>query len=139
MANSTFDDIADAFALLDDWEDRYRYLIELGSELKPMAPDLHTEHTRVQGCVSQVWLVIDWRDGRAYLTTDSDAHIVKGLLALVVALYDGRTAEEILATDAWTEFRRIDLEAHLTPQRSNGLRSVVETMRKSAQLQVIEA
>ena len=132
MSTPSIDDIADNFALLDDWEDRYRYLIELGRTLEPLAEADRTPEKKVQGCVSQVWVTTQWREGRAYFAGDSDAHIVKGLVGVLVALFSGKTAQEILAIDAWGFFRSLDLEAHLTPQRSNGLKSVVERIRSDA-------
>jgi cysteine desulfuration protein SufE len=132
MSTPTIDDIAENFVLLDDWEDRYRYLIELGRTLLPLDEADRTPEKKVQGCVSQVWVTTQWRDGRAYFAGDSDAHIVKGLVAVLVALFSGKTARQIIETDAWQFFRSLDLEAHLTPQRSNGLKSVVERIRSDA-------
>ena len=125
------------FAFLDDWEDRYRYVIELGHTLEPLAPEAHNENTRVRGCVSQVWLEQESRrdsSGRAILhfRGDSDSHLVRGLVAIAIALYSDHTPEEILATDALAAFRELGLEQHLTPQRSNGVRSMVERIRADA-------
>lgn len=132
---STFEitDIIENFELLDDWEDRYRYLIELGKTLEPLPEEARTAANKVQGCVSQVWLVTHWRDGRASFVCDSDAFIVRGLLAILVSVYSGHTAPEILATDALSVFRELQLQEHLTPQRSNGLKSFVERIRHDAQ------
>lgn len=124
--------IIENFELLDDWEDRYRYLIELGKTLAPLPDEARTAANKVQGCVSQVWLVTHWKDGRAGFQCDSDAFIVRGLLAILVAVYCGRTASEILAIDALEIFRKLQLEEHLTPQRSNGLKSFVERIRSDA-------
>ncbi|MCW5691881.1 MAG: SufE family protein [Pseudolabrys sp.] len=131
------DDITENFTLLDEWDDRYRYVIELGRELPAMAEADHTEANKVQGCASQVWLKshLDPNGpGGPVLTFegDSDAHIVRGLVAILIALYSGKTAREILATDALALFDRLGLRENLTPQRSNGLRSMVERIRTEA-------
>jgi len=124
------------FDLLDEWEDRYRYIIELGRSLTPMPAELKTEATKVRGCVSQVWLWSETKPGEAgptlHFLGDSDAHIVRGLIAIVLALYDGKPAREILATDPTTVFESLGLKEHLTPQRSNGLASMVERIRTDA-------
>src|SRR6185312_597841 len=127
----TIDEIIDNFSMLDAWDDRYRYVIELGRTLAPLPADKHTDANKVQGCASQVWLWTDIRpngqDGPVlHFTGDSDAHIVRGLIAILFALYSGRSAREILSTDALALFDRIGLRENLTPQRSNGLRSMVE-------------
>jgi cysteine desulfuration protein SufE len=128
--------IIDDFDLLDDWDERYRYLIELGRELEPLPEALHNEVNRVRGCASQVWLAttIDERDGAPVLSFkgDSDAHIVKGLITLTLALFSNRPAEVILATDAGETFKRLGLGEHLTPQRSNGVRAMVERIKSDA-------
>lgn len=130
-------EISENFALLDDWEDRYRYLIELGRDLPPFPEPLRTDAHKVQGCASQVWLVTQTAASAEgpVLTFlgDSDAHIVKGLVAILLAQYSGRTAPAILATDALALFDRFGLREHLTPQRSNGLRSMIERIRTDAQ------
>ncbi len=132
----TIDRIVEDFLFLDDWNDRYRYLIELGRMLDPLPAEAHSEANRVRGCASQVWLEtsIDTRDGEPALSFkgDSDAFIVKGLIYLVLALYDGRTAAEIVGTDATDLFKTLGLAEHLTPQRSNGLRSMVDRIRRDA-------
>lgn len=138
------DDIIEDFALLDEWDDRYRYVIELGKALPPMPESDHTEANKVRGCASQVWLVTHVKpDGAAgpVLTFegDSDAHIVRGLVAILLALYSGKTAREILATDALALFERIRLRDGLTPQRSNGLRSMVERVRAEAAAALADA
>jgi cysteine desulfuration protein SufE len=132
------DDIIDNFSLLDEWDDRYRYLIELGRELPPLAPEARTDVNKVQGCASQVWLDTNVRPsggGGPVLTFvgDSDAHIVRGLIAILFALYSGRNAKDILAADAVALFEKLGLREHLTPQRSNGFRSMVERIRSDAQ------
>ena len=133
----TIDEIRDNFELLEEWDDRYRYVIELGRTLEPMPEAEHSAGNKVNGCASQVWLSkqID-RSGNAeprlkYLG-DSDAHIVRGLIAILLTLYSGRTPQEIVELDPEAVFRRIGLREHLTPQRSNGLRSMVERIRADA-------
>jgi len=135
------DEIVANFELLDDWEERYRYLIELGRMLPPLPPVAHSDANKVQGCASQVWLersveegagpeaVLRWRG-------DSDAHIVRGLIALLLALYSGKRAQEVLAADALGLFQSLGLSEHLTPQRSNGVRSMVERIRHDARLEL---
>ena len=131
------DEIIDNFSLLDEWDDRYRYLIELGRELPPLAAEAHNEANKVRGCASQVWLDTRVRPngaGGPVLTFvgDSDAHIVRGLIAILFAMYSGRSAKDILATDAVALFERMGLREHLTPQRSNGFRSMVERIHSDA-------
>lgn len=131
----TFEDIADNLSFLDDWEDRYRYLIELGQLLPPLPEDQRTAETKVNGCVSQVWLVAERDDGtppRVHFAGDSDAMIVKGLVAVLLALYSDRPAPEIVATDALEELDRLGLREHLSTQRSNGLQAMVKRMRAEA-------
>jgi cysteine desulfuration protein SufE len=135
---SAIDDIVENFTLLDEWDDRYRYLIELGRTLPPLADSDHTETNKVRGCASQVWLVTHVkRDGTAgpvlRFEGDSDAHIVRGLIAILFALYSGKGARDILATDALALFEKLGLRENLTPQRSNGLRSMVERIRADAE------
>jgi cysteine desulfuration protein SufE len=130
-------EIIDNFSILDDWDDRYRYLIELGRALPPLAAEAHNDANKVQGCASQVWLDTRVRPngaGGPVLTFvgDSDAHIVRGLIAILFAMYSGRNAKDILATDAVALFERIGLREHLTPQRSNGFRSMVERIHSDA-------
>jgi cysteine desulfuration protein SufE len=133
----SIDEIRDNFELLEDWDDRYRYVIELGRTLKPMPEAEHSSANKVQGCVSQVWLSrrIDRNGGNEpvliYLG-DSDAHIVRGLIAILLTLYSGRTPREILAADATVIFDEFGFREHLTPQRSNGLRSMIERIRNDA-------
>ncbi len=124
----------DDFALLDDWEDRYRYLIELGRELEPLPDAERTAANKVTGCASQVWLWTRVDDGgqRLRFVGDSDAHIVKGLVAVVLALFDGKTPTEIAGIDPEAAFRRLDLASHLSQQRSNGLRSMVARIKADA-------
>jgi cysteine desulfuration protein SufE len=131
------DEIVSNFELLDDWDERYRYLIELGRLMEKLPEDAYTDENKVRGCASQVWLITRLDDAhgapRLHLVGDSDAHIVRGLVALLIALYNGKTPAEAVSTDALALFRELDLESHLTPQRSNGLRSMVERIRQDAQ------
>ncbi|GGD12275.1 SufE family protein [Aureimonas glaciei] len=139
---TTIDDIETNFELLDDWDDRYRYLIELGRELPPLPEGTQNDTTKVPGCVSQVWLVSDILPGappRLTFAGDSDAHIVRGLVAIALSLFSGRTAPEILAIDAEATFGRLGLQEHLTPQRSNGLRSMVGRIKEDARRAMAEA
>jgi len=131
------DDIIDNFSALDQWDDRYRYLIELGRELPAVSEAAHSDANKVQGCASQVWLDTKVRANGAdgpVLTFggDSDAHIVRGLIAILLAIYSGKTARAILAVDALALFEKMGLREHLTPQRSNGFRSMVERIRADA-------
>jgi cysteine desulfuration protein SufE len=134
---TTLDEIIENFSLLEEWDDRYRYLIELGRSLAPLSERDRTDTNKVQGCASQVWLATTVRaDGQgAPLLTfcgDSDAHIVRGLIAILFAMYSGKHAGEILSADAIALFERLGLREHLTPQRSNGFRSMVERIRADA-------
>jgi cysteine desulfuration protein SufE len=136
-ATMTIDEIIDNFSLLEEWDDRYRYVIELGRTLAPLAERDHNDVNKVQGCASQVWLATSVsRDGAAgpvlTFVGDSDAHIVRGLIAILLTLFSGRPARDILATDALALFERLGLREHLTPQRSNGFRSMVERIRGDA-------
>jgi cysteine desulfuration protein SufE len=133
----TIDEIIDNFALLDEWDDRYRYVIELGRSLAPLDERDRNNANKVQGCASQVWLSTTVQpNGKAgpllSFTGDSDAHIVRGLIAILFAIYSGKHACEIVATDAVALFERLGLKEHLTPQRSNGFRSMVERIRSDA-------
>jgi cysteine desulfuration protein SufE len=141
---TSIDEIIENFALLDEWDDRYRYVIELGRMLAPLPEAQRTEANKVQGCASQVWLATDVKpDGAAGPTLtfvgDSDAHIVRGLIAILLALYSGKAAREILSTDAIALFEKLSLREHLTPQRSNGFRSMVERIRRDAQTALAQA
>jgi cysteine desulfuration protein SufE len=132
---SRFDEILADFELLDDWEDRYRYVIELGRRLEPLPDAERSPANKVQGCVSQVWLTthIDQAGPRLSFVGDSDAHIVRGLIAILFALYSGKTAEDILAVDAGQKLSLLHLKEHLTPQRSNGLMAMVKRIRRDAE------
>ena len=134
---TSIEEIVENFTLLDQWDDRYRYVIELGRTLPPLPESAHSEANKVRGCASQVWLLTHVKpDGAAGPTLtfdgDSDAHIVRGLIAILLALYSGKRAREILETDALKLFDRIGLRENLTPQGSNGLRSMVERIHAEA-------
>jgi cysteine desulfuration protein SufE len=135
---TTFDTIRADFALLDDWEDRYRYVIELGRALPPLPDALRTDANKVRGCASQVWLASRARqsaNGTGQVLEfqgDSDAHIVRGLIAILFAMFEGKTPQAILGIDAEAAFAELGLKEHLTPQRSNGFFSMVERIRSDA-------
>src|ERR1700722_9004633 len=134
---TTIDDIRENFELLEDWDDRYRYVIELGRTLEPMGEAEHSAANKVQGCASQVWLskrVERSNSGEALLKYlgDSDAHIVRGLIAILLTLYSGHSPQQILVTDAIAVFDEFGFREHLTPQRSNGLRAMVDRIRADA-------
>jgi cysteine desulfuration protein SufE len=133
----TIDEIRDNFELLDEWDDRYRYVIELGRTLDPLPEAEHNSENKVNGCASQVWLLRSLaRDAggtpRINYLGDSDAHIVRGLIAILLSLVSGKTPQEILAADPLAVFDELGFKEHLTPQRSNGLRSMVERIRNDA-------
>jgi cysteine desulfuration protein SufE len=134
---TAIDEIVENFALLDEWDDRYRYVIELGRTLTPLPEGTHIDANKVRGCASQVWLLTHVKPNGPsgpILTFqgDSDAHIVRGLIAILFALYSGKSARDILEIDSLALFDRIGLRENLTPQRSNGLRSMVERIRTEA-------
>jgi cysteine desulfuration protein SufE len=135
---STLSEISSDFTLLDDWEDRYRYVIELGRALPALPEALKTDANKVRGCASQVWLVSErvpaggGGNDRLALRGASDAMIVPGLIAVLFAIYEGKSLDEILVTDTQAIFTSLGLKEHLTPQRSNGLRSMVERIRSDA-------
>jgi len=135
----SIDEILVNFEFLDDWEDRYRYVIELGRELEPLPDAERTDATKVQGCVSQVWLSthIDSSANAAdpvlRFVGDSDAHIVRGLVAILITMLSGKTASEILGTDVAAVFDTLGFREHLTPQRSNGLTSIIARIRRDAE------
>ena len=130
------DDLIADFEFLDNWEDRYRHVIELGKKLPPFPEAERNDTNKVQGCASQVWLISHVKETPAgpllEFEGDSDAHIVRGLVAVLLQLVSGRTPKAIMETDILGVFRQIGLEGHLTPQRSNGLRSMVERIRGHA-------
>jgi cysteine desulfuration protein SufE len=136
--------ILEDFDVLDSWDDRYRYVIELGRALPPFPEPARTDVNKVQGCASQVWLLSETKPAlnggpRIEFQGDSDAHIVKGLIAILFALYSGQPARTILDTDALAVFDRLGLREHLTPQRSNGFRSMVERIRTDARTALAKA
>jgi cysteine desulfuration protein SufE len=134
QTQSAFDDLKAEFDLLGDWEERYRHVIDLGRTLEPLTEAERVDANKVRGCASQVWLITQRRDdGRLAFRGDSDAHIVRGLIAILFRLYSGRTPDEILAIDAREGFDRLGLIGALSAQRSNGLFSMVERIRRDAQ------
>jgi cysteine desulfuration protein SufE len=132
MAIPTIDEIRESFAFFDDWEDRYKFIIDLGRGLAPMADALKVDANIVRGCQSQVWIDHRLQDGRLYFTLDSDAMIVRGLIAIVLAAFDGRTPQAILGYDIDALFKDLDLMRHLSPTRGNGLAALVRRMRDIA-------
>ena len=120
------------FDLFDDWEDRYKYIIELGNVLKPLSAAEHCDDNKVPGCVSQVWLVTEKQADMLSFRGDSDAHIVRGLIAILLDLYSDRSPADILAFDARAAFEQLGLGEHLTPQRSNGFYAMVQRIRNDA-------
>ncbi len=137
MASERFEEIVDDFEFLDDWEDRYRYVIDMGKNLPDLDDSERVESTRVHGCASQVWIVPEitgeGADARIGFRGDSDAMIVKGLIAVLHRLYDGLTPSEALQVDAQAELSRLGLDQHLSSQRSNGLRAMIERIRQFAE------
>lgn len=131
MPTST-QDIIDDLGFFDDWEERYKYIIDLGRELAPMSEDLRSDDRLVKGCQSNVWLDSQNNNGLFEFSVDSDAVIVRGLLALVMAAYDKKSAQEILAFDVDGYFSELDLERHLSPTRGNGLRAIVAKIKSLA-------
>ncbi len=142
MADQDFEEIADNFAFLDEWEDRYRYVIELGKAMDPLPDALRVDATKVDGCASQVWIVPQVTgqgpQARMRFQGDSDAMIVRGLIAVLLALYDDKSAAEIDKIDAHSQLARLGLDQHLSAQRSNGLRAMIARIRGLA-AQAMEA
>ncbi|UTW58614.1 SufE family protein [Kordiimonas sp. SCSIO 12603] len=133
LENTTIVEILDTFEFLDDWEERYKYIIDLGKKLTPLAPEEMVDENKVRGCQSQVWLVAETDvDGKIHLRGDSDAFIVKGLVAVVLLIFSGKTAAEIQATNAKEILDQMGLSAHLSPLRANGLFSMVERIERMA-------
>ncbi len=132
MSLATTDEILDDLAFFDDWEERYKYIIDLGKDLPEMDEALRTPERLVKGCQSNVWLDVQPSDDRLSFTVDSDAHIVRGLLALVMAAYNGKTAADIAAFDIDSYFQKLDLERHLSPTRGNGLKAIVARIQAIA-------
>ncbi len=133
---SAIDDILADFDVIDDWEERYRYVIELGRGLPPLAESAHTEANKVRGCASQVWLTMRAEPSaegtRLFIEGDSDAHIVKGLVAIMIAIFSGHTTAEIAKIDPEPIFDAISLREHITPQRANGVNAMIERIRAEA-------
>lgn len=127
------EDIADALGFFDSWEDRYRYIIDLGKSLPEMADEYKTADRLIKGCQSQVWMHAENRQGRLFFAVDSDAHIVRGLLGVVLSAYNGKTARQVLDFDVEAYFSRLDLMQHLSATRGNGLRAMVKAIRAFAQ------
>ena len=130
------DTILSDFELLDEWEDRYRYIIDLGKSLEPLPDSAHSDANKVQGCVSQVWLETSVGEGTDPVITyrgDSDAHIVRGLVALVLAIYSGQKSSAIRETNALDILKTLGLDQHLSPQRSNGLKAMVQRIKRDAE------
>ncbi|MEM6932517.1 MAG: SufE family protein [Pseudomonadota bacterium] len=136
MASAEFEEIVDNFELFDEWEDRYRYVIDLGKEMQPLPDAKKSEITRVEGCASQVWLVPEVREddgtARLYFDGDSDAMIVRGLIAVLRALVSGQPIREIPGIDVQAELARLGLEAHLSSQRTNGLKAMIRRLKDLA-------
>lgn len=130
MATPAFEDIAETFDFLDDWEDRYRHLIELGRAMPPMDPALQVPVTKVEGCASQVWIMPRIEHGRFDFQGDSDAMIVRGLIAVLHALYAGVPVARVADIDAQAELARLGLDEHLSSQRSNGVRAMIGRIRQ---------
>jgi cysteine desulfuration protein SufE len=143
MARPSIDTIREDFSFLDDWEDRYRYIIELGEQLEPYPESARDSAHKVNGCVSQVWLLTrlsgDEEDPVLDFAGDSDAHIVRGLVAIMLALFSGRKASQILRTDAEEALREFGLDEHLSPQRANGLRSMIRRIKAEAEAALAKA
>ncbi|MEM9438565.1 MAG: SufE family protein [Pseudomonadota bacterium] len=132
MAQPDFEEIVETFEFLEDWEDRYRHVIDMGKSMPEMPEALKVPATKVEGCASQVWLHANKDAGRLHFQGDSDAMIVKGLIAVLLALYNGLTPQEAHAVDAKAELARLDLTDHLSSQRSNGLKAMMERIRETA-------
>lgn len=132
MAQAAFEDIVADFEFLEDWEDRYRYVIEYGRGMAPLDDALKVPATKVHGCASQVWLHPRIEDGRFEFDGDSDAMIVRGLISVLRALYNGLPVSEVPGVDAGGELARLGLDSHLSAQRSNGLRAMIERIRSVA-------
>lgn len=135
IGGTTIDDVMETFQLFDDWEDRYRYVIELGGKMAPLADEAHSPENKVRGCMSQVWFQATKSDDnppRLLLEGDSDAMIVKGLIAILFLMHSGKTPDEILAVDSEALLGELDLAGHLTPMRTNGLFSMLKRIRQLA-------
>ena len=132
MANPDFEELVETFEFLDDWEDRYRHVIDMGKAMPPLEDALRVPATKVDGCASQVWLVPQIRDGVFTFRGESDAMIVRGLIAVLLALYNNQPVSDVSKIDAAAELGRLGLNDHLSAQRSNGLRAMVERIRETA-------
>ncbi len=132
MATARFEEIAEDFDFLDDWEDRYRHVIDMGKAMDPLDPAFQVDATKVNGCASQVWIVPKVTDGVFTFQGDSDAMIVRGLIAVLHALYDGLPVADVQAVDAHAELGRLGLNDHLSAQRSNGVRAMIERIKQTA-------
>lgn len=132
MPTPAFEEIAETFDFLDDWEDRYRHVIELGKALPGMDPALQVPATKVDGCASQVWIMPQIHEDRFDFQGDSDAMIVRGLIAVLHAMYAGLSLGDVVQVDAQAQLARLGLDEHLSSQRSNGLRAMVQRIRKLA-------
>ncbi|MCF8474862.1 MAG: SufE family protein [Emcibacter sp.] len=128
----TIDDVLETFSYLDDWEDKYKYIIDLGRTLPPFDEKDMTEENRVHGCTSRVWLVHSFSDGHVTFKGESDAHIVRGLVAMILMIYSDKSPEEILSLEARDILNQLGLEKHLSPMRTNGLFSMVERIKRIA-------
>lgn len=128
----SIEQIIEDFGVIDDWDERYRYIIELGRKMQPLPDALRTDAVKVRGCASQVWLVSKNENGKLTFVGDSDALIVRGLIALLLELYSGKTPQEILSVDARKVLGELGLDTHLSQQRSNGLFAMVERIRADA-------
>ncbi|KZX99147.1 MULTISPECIES: SufE family protein [unclassified Sulfitobacter] len=132
MAQEAFEELVEDFEFLDDWEDRYRHVIDLGKAMDALPEALRVPATKVEGCASQVWLHAQFDDGKLHFDGASDAMIVSGLIAVLRKLYNGLTPREVVALDARAEMARLGLNDHLSAQRSNGLRAMIERIRETA-------
>ncbi|MFK8034341.1 MAG: SufE family protein [Hyphomicrobiales bacterium] len=133
----SIDEIIDNFSYLDDWEDRYKYVIELGKELEPMPEVLQVDANKVRGCSSQVWLSThisnEGGEPRLHFLGNSDAHIVRGLVSITLSIFNDKTASEIVNIDIESIFQKIQLREHISAQRSNGLNSMLQRIKADAQ------
>lgn len=136
MASAAFEEIVEDFEFLEDWEDRYRHVIEQGKAMDPLEDALKVPATKVDGCASQVWLHPVIEQGRFHFDGESDALIVRGLISVLRSLYNGLTLQEVMAVDARAELERLGLNEHLSAQRSNGVRSMIERIRETAAAQL---
>ncbi|MEP0153207.1 SufE family protein [Pseudophaeobacter sp.] len=136
MASAAFEEIVEDFEFLEDWEDRYRHVIEQGKAMEPLEEALKVPATKVDGCASQVWLHPTISDGRFHFDGESDALIVRGLISVLRSLYNGLTLAEVVAVDARAELERLGLNEHLSAQRSNGVRAMIERIRDTAAAQL---